>query len=115
MYPGFDEVRSEKEKLKELGEQNDDISANPSLAPFRAALGNTPCIAGGGYNWTNCWEGIENVCATFPHLTSFSMLTSYEQGNHDAIAFGRYFCSNGDLVHKLRMQQPFFRYGMHIY
>ncbi|KAF9482416.1 FMN-linked oxidoreductase [Pholiota conissans] len=95
--PRFDEARSEQEKLRDLT-SSDSEQELPGLAadqltshPFREALGRTPCIVAGGYNFSNCWEGIE-------------------RGDHDAIAFGRYFTSNLDLVIKLRTGKSFVRY-----
>ncbi|KAL8290033.1 hypothetical protein RQP46_002972 [Phenoliferia psychrophenolica] len=89
--PRFDEMVSENEKLEALGKEAIDPKA-VSLAPFRAALGSTPVIAAGGYNATNCTEGIE-------------------KGEHDLVAFGRYFCSNGDLVERLRDGKPLLHYN----
>lgn len=89
--PRFDEIKSENEKLEELGKEQ--IAADAiSLKPFRAALGTTPVIAAGGYNATNCYEGVEH-------------------GEHDLVAFGRYFCSNGDLVERLREGKPLLHYS----
>lgn len=87
-----------------------------TLHPFRVALGTTPCMVAGGYNPSNCWEGIERVRYPFDSSFGFESLhclfiaVSY-QGDHDAIAFGRYFTSNADLVERLRIGKPFFRYG----
>ncbi|PPQ79606.1 hypothetical protein CVT25_003486 [Psilocybe cyanescens] len=96
--PRFDEVRSEQDKLRALASSTDTEEPAPeftpdqlTLHPFRVALGTTPCMVAGGYNPSNCWEGIE-------------------RGDHDAIAFGRYFTSNADLVERLRIGKPFFRY-----
>ncbi|KAF8972559.1 hypothetical protein BDZ97DRAFT_1781622 [Flammula alnicola] len=95
--PRFDEVRSEQDKLLALtssssaSEPPEFTEDQLTLQPFRAALGRTPCIVAGGYNPSNCWEGIE-------------------RGDHDAIAFGRYFTSNADLVDRLRTGKPFARY-----
>ncbi|KAF8168449.1 putative 12-oxophytodienoate reductase [Crassisporium funariophilum] len=89
--PRFDEIRSEQDKLQELETHTDLSQEQLTLRPFRIALGSTPCVVAGGYNPSNCWEGIE-------------------QGEHDAIAFGRYFCSNADLVNKLRTGKPLARY-----
>ncbi|KAF4622908.1 hypothetical protein D9613_001492 [Agrocybe pediades] len=95
---GFDEVRSEQDKLQALASADNTEAPTPefkpdqlTLLPFRAALGSTPCIVAGGYNPSNCWEGIE--CGEF-----------------DAIAFGRYFTSNADLVDRLRTSKPLARY-----
>ncbi|KDR68716.1 hypothetical protein GALMADRAFT_129047 [Galerina marginata CBS 339.88] len=96
--PRFDEVLSEQDKLRALSSTSSINEPPPeftreqlTLHPFRAALGKTPCIVAGGYNPSNCWEGIE-------------------RGDHDAIAFGRYFTSNGDLVERLRTGMPLARY-----
>ncbi|KAF8170389.1 hypothetical protein BJ912DRAFT_997481 [Pholiota molesta] len=95
--PRFDEVRTEQDKLRDLtsdtseNEQPEFTKDQLTLRPFREALGNTPCIVAGGYNYSNCWEGIE-------------------RGDYDAIAFGRYFTSNLDLVEKLRTGKPFAKY-----
>jgi 2,4-dienoyl-CoA reductase-like NADH-dependent reductase (Old Yellow Enzyme family) len=63
-----------------------------SLKPFRAALGSTPVIAAGGYNAENADEGLA-------------------AGEHDLIAMGRYFCSNADLVDRIRTGKPLYRYS----
>ncbi|KAM0746552.1 FMN-linked oxidoreductase [Meredithblackwellia eburnea MCA 4105] len=88
--PRFDEVRSENEKLADLGKEKLAIE-EISLKPFRKALGKTTVIAAGGYNDDNCYEGIES-------------------GEHDLVAFGRYFCSNGDLVERLKEKKPLYHY-----
>lgn len=68
--PRFDEVRSEQDKLRDLTSAagaengNDDppfTEDQLNLKLFRAELGNTPCIVAGGYNFSNCWAGIEEV------------------------------------------------------
>lgn len=99
IYLGFDEVRSEQDKLRALESASNSDESSPeftpeqlTLLPFRAALGTTPCIVAGGYNPSNCWEGIERK-------------------EHDAIAFGRYFTSNADLVDRLRTGKLLARYG----
>ncbi|KJA21916.1 hypothetical protein HYPSUDRAFT_87706 [Hypholoma sublateritium FD-334 SS-4] len=97
--PRFDEVLSEQDKLHALTSRTSPSHAETpeftgdqlTLRPFREALGQTPCIVAGGYNPSNCWEGIE-------------------RGDHDAIAIGRYFTSNSDVVERLRLGQPLARY-----
>lgn len=84
-----------------------------TLRPFREALRQTPCIVAGGYKPSNCWDGIERVSLPnnfykYPKLP----LSIWIQGYHDAIAFGRYFTSNADLVERLRLGKPFARYGL---
>ncbi|ORY82931.1 hypothetical protein BCR35DRAFT_303582 [Leucosporidium creatinivorum] len=88
--PRFDEIKSENEKLASLGQEV--ASEEVSLKPFRAALGSTPVIAAGGYNADNADEGLA-------------------AGEHDLIAMGRYFCSNADLVDRLRTGKPLYRYN----
>ncbi|EIN04454.1 FMN-linked oxidoreductase, partial [Punctularia strigosozonata HHB-11173 SS5] len=95
--PRFDEWKSEIEKIDILLHAADDMgvaheSSIPSLKPFRAAIRPpTKLIVAGGYNWINCWDGID-------------------RGDHDAVAFGRYFTSNPDLVERLRTGQRLRRY-----
>lgn len=88
--PRFDEIKPENEKLEALGHES--LATHEiSLKPFRKALGSTPVIAAGGYNSTNCYEGVA-------------------KGDHDLVAFGRYFCSNGDVVERLREKKPLYHY-----
>ena len=54
-----------------------------TLAPFRALLGSTPVISAGGWNSDNCWDVVED-------------------GEVDALAFGRLFLANPDFVDRLR-------------
>ncbi|KDQ57987.1 hypothetical protein JAAARDRAFT_155650 [Jaapia argillacea MUCL 33604] len=87
--PRFDELQSESDKLASLHSTPNlhDIS----LAPYQKAIKSpTKCIVAGGYDGDNCWEGIE-------------------KGEYDAIAFGRYFVSNEDLVGRLRTGKPLYR------
>lgn len=88
--PRFDEIKSENEKLASLGQEV--ASEEVSLKPFRATLGSTPVIAAGGYNADNVDEGLA-------------------AGEHDLIAMGRYFCSNADVVDRLRTGKPLHRYS----
>ncbi|KAH9486841.1 Flavin oxidoreductase hxnT [Psilocybe cubensis] len=115
--PRFDEVRSEQDKLRALASTTNDKKHGPeftpeqlTLYPFRQALGTTPCMVAGGYNPSNCWEGIERVRLLFYIQIAFLMVISMTQGDHDAIAFGRYFTSNADLVERLRTGMPLYRY-----
>ena len=88
--PRFDEIKSENEKLEALG-QAVTSEKEVSLKPFRAASGSTPVIAAGGYNAENYNEGMGS--------------------EHDLVAMGRYFCSNADLVDRLREGKPLYRYS----
>lgn len=54
-----------------------------SLRPFTALLKRTPVFASGNYDGENCFEEVEN-------------------GELDAVTFGRWFISNPDLVERLR-------------
>ncbi|KAI5476535.1 hypothetical protein MNV49_007545 [Pseudohyphozyma bogoriensis] len=89
--PRFDEIKSENEKLAALGEVEIKVD-EVTLKPFRAALGSTPVIAAGGYTPQNSHDGIP-------------------AGEHDLVAFGRYFCSNGDLVERIRNNLPLYKYN----
>ncbi|KAF9527080.1 putative 12-oxophytodienoate reductase [Crepidotus variabilis] len=92
--PRYDEFRSEDAKLQQLVSlsNSDQLDADQmSLKPFHDALERTNCIVSGGYNLTNCWQGIE-------------------QGDYEAIAFGRYFTSNPDLVRRLENNLPLVAY-----
>ncbi|KAI5475978.1 hypothetical protein MNV49_000537 [Pseudohyphozyma bogoriensis] len=89
--PRFDELKSENEKRALLGEVQID-AAQTTLEPFRNALGATPVIAAGGYTGQNCFEGVE-------------------KGEHDLVAFGRLYCSNADLVEKVRQGKKLFHYN----
>jgi 2,4-dienoyl-CoA reductase-like NADH-dependent reductase (Old Yellow Enzyme family) len=110
MEARYDEVLSETEKLKQLGQQiSADFTADPTpspsagvsaagdlptIAPFRAALGGvdgTPVIVAGGYDTENCWEVVDS-------------------GGADLIAFGRYFTSNPDLVWRVQHGKELVRY-----
>jgi N-ethylmaleimide reductase len=54
-----------------------------NLKPFEEILKTTPKLATGGYDGENCFEEVEN-------------------GEMDAITFGRWYISNPDLVEKIR-------------
>ncbi|BGP12766.1 hypothetical protein JCM10213_007281 [Rhodosporidiobolus nylandii] len=88
--PRFDELKSEAEKMSALGENNPMDQLELSLRPYREACADTPVIAAGGYNDKNFNERLG--------------------ADHDLVAFGRYFCSNGDLVERLRTGQKLFPY-----
>ncbi|KAL7418602.1 hypothetical protein Q5752_007060 [Cryptotrichosporon argae] len=77
--PRFDEFKSAAEKAASLSS----LSLAPSLAPFRAALGSTPLVSAGGH-------------------TPTSLHATLDGGAADAVAFGRYFIANPDLVDRLR-------------
>lgn len=92
--PRFDEFQSEKEKLQAFTSANE----MPTLRPFREAIaassfvpGRPKVITAGGYTYDNAQDCISN-------------------GEYDAVAFGRYFTSNADLVERLREGKPFYRY-----
>ncbi|GAA6001855.1 hypothetical protein JCM10207_002352 [Rhodosporidiobolus poonsookiae] len=89
--PRFDELKSESEKMASLGETNSMDSLKISLQPYREVCLETPVIAAGGYNATNVNErlGVD----------------------HDLVAIGRYFCSNADLVDRLRTGKKLFHYN----
>ena len=84
--PRFDELQSEAEKLANLDANNPLTALDLSLRPYREALGSTPVIAAGNYNALNMNDGLG--------------------AEHDLVAFGRYFCSNEDLVERLRTGLP---------
>ncbi|TFK51431.1 FMN-linked oxidoreductase [Heliocybe sulcata] len=89
--PRFDEWRSESQKLDFL-QHYKAIGEEVSLRPYRKVmLPPTKCIVAGGYHPGNCWEGVE-------------------RGDHDAVAFGRFFISNPDLVDRLRTGKRLYRY-----
>ncbi|EPQ53164.1 NADPH dehydrogenase [Gloeophyllum trabeum ATCC 11539] len=93
--PRFDEWRSEGEKLELL--HRSDTKEEVSLRPYREAIRSpTKCIVAGGYHPGNCWEGVE-------------------KGEHDAVAFGRWFVSNPDLVERLRTGKPLYRYDRSLF
>lgn len=56
----------------------------------------------GGHRAGECTDA-ENLIPTSPPWSL--------QGDHDAIAIGRYFTSNSDVVERLRLGQPLTRYG----
>ncbi|GAA5994959.1 alkene reductase [Rhodotorula paludigena] len=90
--PRFDELQSEAEKLANLDANNPLASLEVSLRPYREALGpSTPVIAAGNYNGSNMNDGLG--------------------AEHDLVAFGRYFCSNEDLVERLRTGAPLWHYN----
>ncbi|GAA5926515.1 hypothetical protein JCM3775_001039 [Rhodotorula graminis] len=89
--PRFDELQSEAEKLANLDANNPLTALDLSLRPYREALGSTPVIAAGNYNAANMNDGIG--------------------AEHDLVAFGRYFCSNEDLVERLRSGLPLWHYN----
>ncbi|BGP36738.1 hypothetical protein JCM10450v2_000630 [Rhodotorula kratochvilovae] len=89
--PRFDELQSEAEKLANLDANNSLATLDLSLRPYREALRATPVIAAGNYNAKNMNDGIG--------------------AEHDLVAFGRYFCSNEDLVERLRTGQPLWHYN----
>lgn len=86
--PRFDEIREASEKAAALGDMQ---QGEVSLQPFRKALGSTPMMAAGAYGPENCSEGIQN-------------------GEHDLVAFGRYFVANHDLVDRLKQNQPLYKW-----
>ncbi|GAA5832171.1 hypothetical protein JCM11251_004267 [Rhodosporidiobolus azoricus] len=88
--PRFDELRSEAEKLAELKQSNPMDKLEISLRPYREACIDTPVIAAGGYNASNMNENLG--------------------ADHDLVAMGRYFCSNADLVERLRTGAKLFKY-----
>ncbi|GAA5850109.1 hypothetical protein JCM8547_001014 [Rhodosporidiobolus lusitaniae] len=89
--PRFDELRTEADKLAELSQENPMDKLEVSLRPYREACGpDTPVIAAGGYNANNLNERLG--------------------ADHDLVAMGRYFCSNGDLVDRLHTGKPLYKY-----
>ena len=87
--PRFDEIRTATEKAAALGDMQS--GQEVSLKPFRKALGGTPVIAAGAFNAVNCSDGIQN-------------------GDHDLVAFGRFFTSNPDLVDRLKRSLPLYKW-----
>ncbi|GAA6032721.1 hypothetical protein JCM8097_000759 [Rhodosporidiobolus ruineniae] len=88
--PRFDELRTEADKMAELGQSNSLANIEVSLKPYREASVPTPVIAAGGYNYTNMNDGLG--------------------AEHDLVAMGRYFTSNADLVDRLRTGKKLFGY-----
>lgn len=82
--PRFDEFKNEKEKLEGLDE-------TASLSPYRFAALPVKMISAGGFNWENASSAIASR-------------------DVDAVAFGRYYTSNPDLVDKIRSKQPWVKY-----
>lgn len=62
-----------------------------TLDPFREIMGTTPFITAGGFNDTNIWGVIDS-------------------GKYDAVAIGRYFVSNPDLVERLKKGRELTKY-----
>ncbi|KAK4689046.1 hypothetical protein P7C73_g1067, partial [Tremellales sp. Uapishka_1] len=87
--PRFDEFKSASEKQAALGDMS--VASDISLAPFRRALGSTPLLAAGGFGPDNLEKG-------------------FQDGSYDFVAFGRYFCSNPDLVDRLREELPLYKW-----
>ncbi|KAL7276773.1 hypothetical protein RUND412_000238 [Rhizina undulata] len=85
-----DEAKVEqlKEKAKALGTPVEEIA---SLKAFRKILKNTPLISNNGFNDKNAFAPVDD-------------------GETDAIAFGRYFISNPDLPERLRKGLPLTHY-----
>ena len=69
----------------------DGLDETASLSPYRFAALPVKMIAAGGYTW----ENTESAVAA---------------RDVDAVAFGRYYTSNPDLVDKLRSKQPWLKY-----
>ncbi|OCF36050.1 hypothetical protein I316_01922 [Kwoniella heveanensis BCC8398] len=81
--PRFDEFKSAAEKQSFL--------EAISLQPFREVLGSTPLMVAGGYGPDNLHEGIQ-------------------KGEHDLVAFGRYYTANPDLVSRLKSGEPLYKW-----
>lgn len=62
-----------------------------SLAPFRSIMGSTPLISAGGWNDTNVWN-------------------AFDDDECDAVAMGRYFVSNPDLLERIKRGIPLSKY-----
>ncbi|WVQ94021.1 hypothetical protein IAU59_001099 [Kwoniella sp. CBS 9459] len=103
--PRFDEFKSAAEKQSFLegmavasAVAKSSNIANPSAAvdtlslqPFREVLGGTPLMVAGGYGPDNLHEGIQ-------------------RGDHDLVAFGRYYVANPDLVSRLKSGEPLYKW-----
>ncbi|KAL7276769.1 hypothetical protein RUND412_000234 [Rhizina undulata] len=92
--PRPDIMDSEDAKVQHLREQarakgipEDKIADFLSLKAFRELLKNTPLISNGNFNDKNSFAPVEN-------------------GEIDAVAYGRYFISNPDLPERLRKGLP---------
>ncbi|KAL7276768.1 hypothetical protein RUND412_000233 [Rhizina undulata] len=77
-------VQRLKDQARASGTPEDDVS---SLKAFREILKNTPLISTGSFNDKNSFAPVDN-------------------GEIDAIAYGRYFISNPDLPERLRKGYP---------
>ncbi|CAI6096703.1 unnamed protein product [Clonostachys chloroleuca] len=82
--PRFEQIFSLEEKDKFLASWG---LATVDLSIFRAIFGDTPLFSAGGWNDTNSWGVLES-------------------GKYDALAYGRFFTSNPDLVGRLRNGWP---------
>lgn len=96
--PRSDLIVSEQEKLdrlfklaRERGVPEDQLKDTLTLKPFRKMLAKTPLISAGEFNDKNSVEPIEN-------------------GEVDAVVFGRYFISNPDLPERLKNGYPLSHY-----
>lgn len=87
--PRADLFLPENVKLDNLHKASRDglMKASPNeitLKPFEEVLKDTPTFSTGGYDNTNCFDEVEN-------------------GELDAITFGKWFISNPDLVERIRL------------
>ncbi|WVF66406.1 hypothetical protein IAT40_001146 [Kwoniella sp. CBS 6097] len=106
--PRFDEFKSAAEKqsfLEGMAVASASVSCNGadgepkpsaaveafSLRPFRKVLGDTPLMVAGGYGPDNLHVGTQ-------------------RGEHDLVAFGRYYVANPDLVSRLKSGEPLYKW-----
>lgn len=89
--PRFDEFQSEETKLKSLAESGGMPTLRPFCEAIRATDASVKIISAGGFTYDNAAQCVEN-------------------GDYDAVAFGRYFTSNPDLVQRVKNGQRFYRY-----
>lgn len=82
--PRYEQIFSEAEKVAFLDSWG---LKTVDLSQFRAIWGATPFLSAGGFDDLNSWGVVES-------------------GRYDAIAYGRWFVSNPDLVERLRRGLP---------
>ncbi|KAH6684897.1 hypothetical protein F5X68DRAFT_154843 [Plectosphaerella plurivora] len=82
--PRYEQIFSEAEKVAFLDSWG---LKTVDLSKFRAIWGSTPFLSAGGFDDRNSWGVVES-------------------GRYDAIAYGRWFISNPDLVERLRKGLP---------
>ncbi|KAH8701572.1 putative 12-oxophytodienoate reductase [Talaromyces proteolyticus] len=86
--PRYEQIFSDEEKHKFLLNWG---LADVGLDEYRRIFDGIPFFSAGGWNDTNCWNGIAS-------------------GKYDGLLFGRYFISNPDLVARLQTGCPLAEY-----